>query len=119
MSQRVSPRLTVWVAGAFVRCSWASTGAAAATASSETADSDQPNREIFTRWGLGAEHRRIWNRPASRPAAAGGRREDGWPPGEKTAAPATRLLSPPFAPGDGRFNVLRGARSPIGAPPPS
>src|SRR5260221_9249435 len=98
MSQRVSPRLTVWVAGAFVRCSWASTGAAAATASSETADSDQPNREIFTRWGLGAEHRRIWNRPASRPAAAGGRREDDLPPGGKTAAPATRWVSPPLAP---------------------
>src|SRR5260221_12227431 len=106
MSQRVSPRLTVWVAGAFVRCSWASTGAAAATASSETADSDQPNREIFTRWGLGAEHRRIWNRPASRPAAAGRRRKDELPPGEKTAGLTTWFLAAPGATGDRRCRVV-------------
>src|SRR5260221_8603900 len=118
MSQRVSPRLTVWVAGAFVRCSWASTGAAAATASSETADSDQPNREIFTRWGLGAEHRRIWNRPASRPAAAGRRRNDDLPPDEKTATPAKRLPSPPYSTRDRPHSVLSGARSANRSSPP-
>src|SRR5258707_13809161 len=116
MSQRVSPRLTVWVAGAFVRCSWASTGAAAATASSETADSDQPNREIFTRWGLGAEHRRIWNRPASRPAAAGGRRKGDWPPGGKTANPPKQRVSAPFAPRDRGYTALPTDPSPIRAP---